>query len=716
MDRPDTVIELHRTVVEQMLFDRVPPTSLEPIPFNVSVLGLPVLEATAHVHYAASRVWFHVDAAGRRWRQRDGATTTDLDRHLAFDLRLGDHPPELGLENSRLAITKVLGQPVPPGPSTSCNGRQIPFNEIPLLGRLVIHDSLERVESTIDGRPHQNVVLEFAGQQGHPLEAGPPQQGFDSEMFGPAVQQEAGGRVLLTGMEPHVVWELTPDEQDCIRQTVVGLLMGAASFDPVDVVSGELAKSVVETLATFGDDGTSTVSVLPEPRPVDPTGESDDPFQIDGVVRLWTRQSGSTFEESLQIQIQTVDTLPEPLPVSVLAFSTDETVGFMRAGFAILRSIRKSQISSLCLAKDGSDFDPDEGCLLASPVGIEIDGEDATLSEFSAVIEPSAQLGHDVLNIHGYAEGDAWHSGWFIEFGLVFRLDRGDVPRDPLFGELPPDLQPTRTLAEMNARLRELAIEKCEGGDREAIEEEQQAIAEEKNALPTEIGVKPALFGEPFKRSDGWVTPLGALAGIALAVGLAIGGLAIVAAASVSVAFTAAAVTAAFLIGYGVAIIGLAVLDDYYIDCKVSEGLANFVDEKSKPGGDALPLEGYSPTTVLLQDGVLRVFLAPLPQKLSVRFFDPDRPGPTGDPDFVSQQVAGLLPDGQRLWRLTVADAAHLIEKGRITMALDPAATPGGEEVPIHVARSSRGRRYLRTPADDDTTNNLASLPRIPEV
>ena len=197
-----------------------------------------------------------------------------------------------------------------------------------------------------------------------------------------------------------------------------------------------------------------------------------------------------------------------------------------------------------------------------------------------------------MLNIHGYAEGDSWHSGWFIEFGLVFRLDRGDVPRDPLLGELPPELQPTRTLAEMNARLRELSSLKCAGGDLEAIEEEQKEIAVEKNALPTEIGVKPQLFGEPFKRSDFWVTTLGALLGIAIVVGLAIGGLAIVAAASVSVAFTVASVTAAFLIGYGVGIIGLAVFDDFYIDCKVSDGLTNFVDEKLETGGRRLAARG----------------------------------------------------------------------------------------------------------------------------
>ena len=705
MENPDTVIELHRSVVQELFVDRLPPTSLLPRPFEVSVI-----DGTANLTIAVSRVWFHVDGNGRRWRQRAGATATDVDRHLAFDLQLGNHAPQLGLPNSKLVFTKVLGLPVPSGPVTTCNGREIRFNEIPLFGRLVIHDSLERVETIIDGRPHQNVVLDFAQQQGPSLEAEPFSQSGQSRMFGPAVQQQPDGRVLLAGMEPHVVWELTPAEETCIRDTVVGRLLDVANVDVVALVARELASGVADTVLTLGDNGTSIASLLPEPRPVDPTGASGDPLQIDGIVRLWTREGGAALEESLQVQIQTLDMLPEPLPPSVLAFSTDETVGFMRAGFAILRSIRASQISSLCL--DESDFDPDAGCLLTEPVGIEIDGEDGTLAEFSATIEESAELGHDVLNIHGYAEGDAWHSGWFIEFGLVFRLDRGDVPRDPLQGELPPDLQPSRTLAEMNARLRELSLEKCAGGDRDEIEEEQKAIAEEKNALPTEIGVKPQVFGEPFKRSDGWVTILGALAGIAVVVGLAIGGLGIVAAASVSVAFTAAAVTAAFLIGYGLAILGLAALDDFYIDSKVSDGLTRFVDSKSKPGGDALPLEGYSPTTVLLKDRVLRVFLAPLPAKLKVRFFDPDRPSPMGDPDFVSQQVAGFLPDG-RLWRLTVADAAHLMDKGRIAISLE---TPGGQEVPLHVARSSRGRRYLRTPADDDITNNLASLPPIPTV
>lgn len=705
MERPDTVIELHRTVVQNMFFERLPPQSVQK-PFQQSVAT-----GTAILNLVASRVWFHVDASGRRWRRRVNGAAVDLERHLAFDLELGDHAPELGLADSKLVFETVLGLPAPTFPASSCEGRQIAPNEIPLYGRLVIHDSMERVESSAAGQLQQNVVLEFGPQAADPLEADVAAPGFDAQMFGPGVQAQAGGRVLLTGTEPRVVWELTPAEQACIRQTPVGRLLVLQGIDPVATIATELARGVVDTLATAGDNGTSTASVLPAAQAVDPTGASGDPLAIDAMVRLWQRQGALVPEESLQIQVQTVPDLPEALPASVLALSIDETVGFMRANWAILRSIRRSQIASLCLGED--DFEPDEGCRLRDEVGIEVNGEDATLTEFSATIEPDAALGEDLLQIRGRAEGEAWHSGWYIEFGLPFRLQRGDAPRDPLPGELPPELQPSRTLAEMNARLGALAADKCAGGDRDAIEEEQEEIAAEKAALPTEVGVKPDIHGQPYRDSDGWITPLGLAAGIALVVGAAIGGLAIVAWASVSVAFTVASVTATFLIGYGVAIIGLAVLDDVYIDCKVSDGLTKFINDKSTQSGDSLPLEGYAPTTVLLKDGFLRVFLAELPRAMSVRWFQPDTRRPLGDPDYVAQQVAGLLPDGQRLWRLSVADAAHLIERGRISLTLDPAVA-GGQAVPLYVARSSRGRRYLRARADDAGGNNLARLPPIP--
>jgi hypothetical protein len=411
----------------------------------------------------------------------------------------------------------------------------------------------------------------------------------------------------------------------------------------------------------------------------------------------------------LQIQIQTVDMLPDPLPDSVLSSSTDETVGFMRSDFAILRSIRASQIRSLCL--DESDFDPDAGCLLITDPDVTIGDQDATLVEFEANIVPSAEFGHDIIDIKGRAENDSWHSGWFIEFGMQFRLDRGDVPRDPLPGELPPDLQPARTLKEMNKRLRELTEEKCAGGDIEAIEEERDRISEEKLLLPTEVGVKPLIFGEPSRNSDFWWTTAGIIFGIALLAATAGFGAGVVAFIGAKFAVAFWMMIGWFLIGAGSAIAGLAALDQLYYDHKVSDGLKDFIEEKKEQEGEAL-LEGFSPTTVLLKDGVLRVFLAPLPRKLSVRYFEPDERSP-GDLDRTSQQIAGLLADG-RMWQLSVADAAHLIEKGRLSIAIDAAVSGTGQPVALHVARSARGRRYLRTPADDETTNNLASLPRIP--
>lgn len=719
MDNPDTVIELDRTVVEQKFIDRLdhpdPPNPPRlPKAFNVP----PGITGEAHINTSVARVWFHNDGAGRRWHRREGASTADLDRHLAFELRLGDHPAELGLEDSKLVFTKV-GPLLLPGLGTrTCNGRTHKLTEIPLFGRLVIHDSIDRTESTdVNGQTVNNLVLEFGSQQGPELEAGPPQAGSTAQMFGPDVVPLPGGGVRLSGGEPHVVWELTQEEEDCIRQSPIGLLISnpLIGLDPVELIGAELIKGTVEQLATAGDKDeqgqpTSRASLLPAPHPVDPTGGSGDPLAIDGVVRAWTRAADPTEQESLQIQIQTVEGQPDPLPASVLALSTDETVGFMRSNWAILRSIRNSQIRGLCLRE--TDFDPNEGCLLIRDPSVKFGDNEANLVEFSARIIAEPQLNQDVIDIQGRAENNAWYAEWFIEFGMQFRLGRGDVPRDPLTGELPPDLQPSRTLKEMNQRLRELAAEKCAGRDAEEVEEERDAISLEKLLLPTEIGVKPLLFGEPHRDSDFSWTTAGIIFGIALLVASAwlSGGIAAFVGAKLMTSVWIAA--GLFLVGAVGLIAGGAIVDDIG-DTKVGDGLRDFIDDERDQEGEALPLEGYSPTLVLLRDGFLRCFLAPLPNRLRARFFNPDERSP-GDLDRISQQLGGLLEDG-RMWQLSVADAAYLVEKGRISIEIDATASGTGRPVPLHVARSARGRRYLRTPPDDDAGNDLKDLPKIPE-
>lgn len=712
MENPDTVIELDRTVVEQIFIDRrdhpdPPKPPPQPKDFNVP----PGIAGKAHVNTSVARVWFHIDGSGRRWQRREGASTSTLDRHLAFELRLGEHPPELGLEDSKLVFTSLAGIPLPAAGTRTCNGRTYKTTEIPLFGRLVIHDSIERTEPSINGQLHNDIVLEFSSQQGPALEAGPLPVGTSSQMFGPDVEPQVGGRVLLTGTEPHVVWELTQAEEDCIRQSPIAVLMASPLInkDPIELITAELVKGARAELAKAGDNGTSTASLLKEPRPVDPTGVSGDPFAIDGVVRAWARNGNPLEQESLQIQIQTVDTLPVPLPASVLSLSADETVGFMRSDWAILRSIRASQIRALCL--DESDFDPNEGCLLVTDPTVQFGDNNAELVEFSAAIVNSPELGHDVIDIQGRAENESWHSEWYIEFGMQFRLDRGDVPRDPLMGELPPDLQPSRTLKEMSQRLRELAAEKCAGGDIEAIEEERDAISEEKLLLPTEVGVKPVIFGEPHRDSDFSWTTAAIILGVSLLVAATVLSGGIAAFLGAKLATSVWIMAGFFLVGAQTLVAGGAIIDEIG-DNKVGDGLRDFIEEKKEQEGESLPLEGYSPTVVLLKDGFLRVFLAPLPEDLSTQFFNPDERNP-GDLDRTSQQIAGLLADG-RMWQLSVADAAYLVEKGRISIAIDAAVSGTGQPVPLHVARSARGRRYLRTPPDEVGVNNLRNLPRIP--
>ena len=113
---------------------------------------------------------------------------------------------------------------------------------------------------------------------------------------------------------------------------------------------------------------------------------------------------------------------------------------------------------------------------------------------------------------------------------------------------------------------------------------------------------------------------------------------------SAKVAFTAHGVCAVFLVGYPLTVAGLGLIDHFILDSMVSDGLAKFVDDKSQQEGDSLPLEGYSPTTVELRDGILRVFLAPLQQKLSVRFFEPDQPSPFGTRTSCPSRSPGSCP------------------------------------------------------------------------
>lgn len=62
-------------------------------------------------------------------------------------------------------------------------------------------------------------------------------------------------------------------------------------------------------------------------------------------------------------------------------------------------------------------------------------------------------------------------------------------------------------------------------------------------------------------------------------------------------------------------------------------------------------------------------------------------------------------------WRITQEDAIQKIERGEWQFYV---AVGVGKSVWVEVAVSRFGNKYLRTEGDDDTRNNLLSLPECP--
>lgn len=79
------------------------------------------------------------------------------------------------------------------------------------------------------------------------------------------------------------------------------------------------------------------------------------------------------------------------------------------------------------------------------------------------------------------------------------------------------------------------------------------------------------------------------------------------------------------------------------------------------------------------------------------------------DPWHRIDALGGLNPDGTR-WRLTLAHAVSGVEAGKYPFFV----RHRGSSVPVVVATSRFGHKYLKTEADGEATNNLLSLPECP--
>jgi hypothetical protein len=699
MDRPDTMIELHREQVEAKAGAvYAGDTYTQPYNGGYGVAG------TATITLSLGRVWFVEDRHERLWREAG----QDPERHFALDLEIGD---------ARVLVTSVAGVPLVPLPAdtiTVPNGprqgeqRTIAFNEIPLFGRLTLHEHLE-VRSTGPGL--QTVSLDFGGQAAPALVADPPPDQFVSRLYGPGVTRQADGSTAFGGSDPRVIWDLDYAEAFWIMQSRIGTLLAtkervlnptATTQQVQDAVLGsiadELAAAVRSEAANLGDGG--VVDLLPSPLEVDAASREGN-RALDAVVQRFN--AGTGLEESLVIQLQTMDPLPvgEDIPASVLAENLGEQVGLCTSGFGLLRGVRETVQRSFCL--DDTDF-TDAPCELAGARNVQIGGEERTLNRFTASIAGGTGGQRGRLVVDGRITDSTWAYHLDATFTVTYEMDLDDIPREAAPGEV--GIHTGQTKAELDAMLRQAAQDRCAGTlstqDHEDLVAEAGRLLME---LPRTVGIRPMLNpATPQVNPDFSLTVLGAAAVLG----------ALVAAAALPIGvpvFTAGGFAALGALGTGGLIVGallayiaLLIDIDWYgtgmVRGKVQDALGD------RPGGSLLPTLGV-PIDVHLDPRRLAVWFRPIPPSLEVGCVKRDT---AEDIDDVLQLVGGVWPTDGRPWKISDADGVLMIDSGALDLSV------AGTGQPIHVSTSSAGRRYLRTNPDGQNPDNLHALPQCPRT
>jgi hypothetical protein len=155
MQRPDTIIEIHRERVQDQTADMFGGDR-----YTQSVDGTGYC-ATATLDLTLDRICFIFDSHQRLWQEETDGESHDPLRHFAIDLVIFD---------SKIVIDSVTCIPLvelPPATITIPDGpragqaRDIAYNEIPLFGQLTIHYQLEP-HQTEPGR--QTIALNFGVQ------------------------------------------------------------------------------------------------------------------------------------------------------------------------------------------------------------------------------------------------------------------------------------------------------------------------------------------------------------------------------------------------------------------------------------------------------------------------------------------------------------------------------------------------------------------------
>ncbi|WP_156746282.1 hypothetical protein, partial [Mycobacterium sp. 1423905.2] len=612
MDRPDTIIEIHRERVQDQTVEMFSGDK-----YTQSVDGTGY-SATATLDLTLDRVWFISDSHQRLWQEEIDGETRDPLRHFAIDLRIFD---------SKIVIDSVTCIPLvslPPATITIPDGpragesREIPYNEIPLFGRLTLHDQLEPHE-TEPGK--QTIALNFTAQDAPVLLATPLPDQYTGLLFGPHIERRDDGVTVFTGQDPRITWELDYAEAYWITHSIAGELMvnleklqhpsisdDEARTRVLDSLAAQIADAVGPQLEDMGDNGIQML--LPTPVDVDPDAQDDSTFKaLDAVVQRFN--VGENTEESMVVQLQTLRALPsgEELPASVLAENPHEKTALAVTGWSILRQVRDTVRKTFDL--DESDFDADAPCLLDGPKTISIGGQDRSLDALGADIVPRTEDGR--LIIDGTVSAETKLYDFKATFKVTYEMGLDDIPRDPKGKEFKRDevdtielLEETLSLAGHKKRAHQISNEE--------YEEEVKRVSERFDQLPQTVGVRPVQNADPDVNADFNLTAGGKVA-------TAAGAAAVVGLLALPVTWVAGAA------GIGAAGAGglLTLAIAQYITTVLTldwfgTGLGSRQVKKSlndQPEGTSLPPVGM-PVEVDLNRQRLAVYFRPVPAKLWV--------------------------------------------------------------------------------------------------
>jgi hypothetical protein len=659
MHRPDTIIEIHRERVQDQTVEMFGGDK-----YTESVDGTGY-SATATLDLTLDRVWFIFDAQQRLWQEVAEDETRDPLRHFAIDLVIFD---------SKIVVDSVTCVPLvslPPSTITVSDGpragesREIPYNEIPLFGRLTVHDQLEP-RDTEPGK--QTIALDFTVQDSPVLQANPLHDEYGPRLFGPHIDRRPDGSVAFSGQDPRITWELDYAEAYWITHSIAGELMVSlekvqhpsisddeARIRVLDSLATQIADAVSPKLAEMGDGG--VMALLPSPLDVDPESQDDSTVKaLDAVVQRF--DVGEDVHESMVVQLQTLRELPsgEELPASILAENPHEKTGLAVTGWSILRQVRDTVMNTFDL--DESDFDADVPCLLAGPKTINIGGQDRCLDALDADIVPRTQDGR--LVVDGTVSAETALYDFKATFKVTYEMGLDDIPRDPTEQEARrsdldtvESLEQTLTTAGDKKRAGEVSNE-----DYEAI---VNRVHEQFDELPKTVGVRPTQHPPEAEVNPDF---------------------------RLTIAGKAAAAAGA------AAVVGLLALPVTWVAGAAGVGAAG------AGGLLALAIVQYF-TTVLTIDW-FGVGIGSRQVKKSLN----DRPEGTSLPPI------GIPIDvdfnGQP-WTLSNDDAMLFVDSGELELLMEPDSVSGGGP-PISVATAADGHRYLEVANEDP--DKLRRLPR----